>query len=248
MSLGHVLPDRAAAGDRPSALVGLVIVRGAGAPMVERRLPRRVSVTVGRGKQHGLGLVPEWVPLGLGRLSPVSEGWLVTNVARTSMSLENDWIRTGAAFFNPYATVMLQRGQHRVSWPGLRSPVSLSVSVRSRRWEDQRIPYAVDGGADVRVDGAASSLGMPGPTMSDAVRYRLAVLFRHLLEGEPAPLHLVRHAAESLGVTEEEVDDTAHRVRRRLNVALGTDLQSLEELGDYLVRGAGPLTASDLDP
>lgn len=246
MSLGPAVPlDQLVEDGGLSALVGLVIVRGGGAAPVQRRLPLRRPVTVGRRERHGFELTQEWVPLDLARLTPVADGWLVTNGARTPMSVVNDWISAGSATFKPHATVMLQRGEHRISWPGLRFPLALSVSVRPRRLDDRRTPYAVD--ATVDLGRPARSAG-PHPAMDDAVRYRLAVLYRHLLAEEPAPLRLLRRGAEQLGITEEELDETARRHRRRLNAARGTDLQSLEELGHYLVTRHGELTAADLDP
>jgi hypothetical protein len=83
--------------------------------------------------------------------------------------------------------------------------------------------------------------------MAAALRYRMAVLFRHLLEGDPEPPYVLTRRAEFLGLAEAELVDLAHRYRRRLN-ASGTDLQSLLELGEFLVRHPEGLTRSDLDP
>lgn len=147
--------------ERLSSLSGLLIVRGAGAPLVQRRLPRHTVVTVGRRERNGVELSPEWVPLEAARLVPVEEGWLVTNGARTRMSISSDWIHTGTAFFVPHATVTLQRGEHRVSWPELPSPLNLSITVRSRRMDDQRMAYVVDSTVDS--GGRSSQLGVEDP-------------------------------------------------------------------------------------
>jgi hypothetical protein len=248
MTLDHELSvEPTAPAGHASSLAGLVIVRGAGAPLVQRRLPRRSAVTVGRHERHGFALAPEWVPLVVGTLAPVPDGWLVTNGTRTTMLVENDWIETGTVFLRPNATAMLQRGEHRVCWPELRSSVSLSLTVRTRRLEDQRVPYAVDAVVDPRAAGVGSYLGVADAPMSGMLRYRLAMLFRHLLEGSEEPRHLLTRRAEQLGITEEELDETVQRFRRRLNAVRGTDLQSLEELGEHLVR-SGELSPWDLDP
>jgi hypothetical protein len=84
--------------------------------------------------------------------------------------------------------------------------------------------------------------------MSAALRYRLAVVFRHLLEDEPAPVHLLRRRAEFLGMTEPDLDWTVQRVRRRVNAARELRLQTVEDLGEYLVLETGALTRADLDP
>jgi hypothetical protein len=83
--------------------------------------------------------------------------------------------------------------------------------------------------------------------MSAALRYRLAVLFAHLIEGRPEPPRLVRGRAEFLGISEESLGDAAHRLRRRMNVVMGLDLHSLGELGQHLV-STGELGRQDLDP
>lgn len=234
--------------ERPASLAGLVVVRGAGAAVVPRRLPRGTTVHVGRRERHGVELRPEWVPLDLVSLAPVEEGWLATNTTRARMRVECDWVLGGAATFLPGATVMLQRGEHRLLWPELAHPVGVSVSVRTRRLEDQRVAYVVDSTVNADGRGVGSYLGVDDAPMSDSLRYRLAVLFRHLLEGEPEPLRLVARRAEFLGLSEDALDETAQRFRRRVNAVSGTDLQSLDELGAYLVGPAGVLTRADLDP
>jgi hypothetical protein len=230
----------------PSTLSGLLLVRGAGAPLVQRRLPGRSAVTVGRRERNGLVLTSEWAPLDAARLTPVEEGWLVTNGARTRMSVSNDWIHTGTAFFLPGAAVMLQRGEHRLAWPELPAPLSLMVTVRSRRMDDQRLCYAVDGAVGTSARSGPRS-AVEDPPMSAALRYRLAVLFGHLLLGAPAPANQLRRRAEFLLLEEQELEELAHRYRRRVNGARGTDLQTVEELGEHLV-ATGELTRADLDP
>lgn len=234
---------------RPSPLVGLFIVRGAGVPAVQQRLPRRSTATVGRRERHAVELRPEWVPLDLATFTAVADGWLVVNGARTPVRVENDWVRSGSASYLPRASVMLQRGDHHLTWPGLDGPVAISVTVRTRRLDDWRIRYAVDNRISVQgAPGLGSYLGVQEAPMSAALRYRLAVVYRHLIEGEPDPLHLLRRRAEYLGMTEHDLDWTVQRLRRRLNVVRGLDLQTLDELGDYLVHQTRELTRADLDP
>jgi hypothetical protein len=163
------------------------------------------------------------------------------------MEVENDWVQGGSAIFKPAAVVMLQAGEHRLQWSGLEHPLAVSVSVRTRRLDDQKIAYAVDATIDPGATGLRSELGVADAPMSAALRYRMAVLFRHLLEGDPEPLHVITRRAEFLGLPEAELVELAHRYRRRLN-ASGADLQSLLELGEFLVRHPEGLTVSDLDP
>ena len=250
-------PDRQPV-ERLPTLTGVIVVRGAGAPVEQQRLPRRSPATIGRGERHAVVVRPDWVPLDLATFSPVDEGWLVANGAGVPMRVESDWVQSGAASYQPHALVMLQRGDHRLSWPelggtrlggrGLGGPVTVSVTVRTRRLEDARTRYAVDSAVATPVRGPGVHRGGTEPPMSVALRYRMAVLFRHLLEGAPTPVHLVRHRAQFLGMTEHELDRIAQRLRRRLNAVRGLDLQSLDELGDYLVRGQGELSPKDLNP
>lgn len=234
---------------RPSSLVGLIIVRGAGFPAVQQRLPRRSTATVGRRERHAVELRPEWVPLDLATFTAVPGGWLVENGARSPLRVENDWVRSGSASYFPRASIMLQRGDHHVTWPGLDGPVAISVTVRTRRLDDGRIRYAVDNRISVSGNpGFGSYLGVQEAPMSAALRYRLAVVFRHLITGEPEPVGLLRRRAEYLGMTEQDLDWTVQRLRRRLNVVRGLDLQTLDELGDYLVHGTAELSRADLDP
>lgn len=231
-----------------SALVGLVVVRGAGAPLVQRRLPRRAPASVGRRERFAFELQPEWVPRGLGTFTPVEDGWLFTNLSRSWMRVESDFILTGSATFRRDAMTMLQRGDYRISWEGLDRPLGVSVTVRTRRLEDQRVPYAVDSALDAHAEGSGSYLGVTDAPMSAALRHRLAVHFRHLLENEPEPRNLLQRRAEELGMPEQQLETLVHRYRRRLNVVHGLDLQTFEELGEYLVLKSEELTGRDLDP
>ena len=230
-----------------STLVGLVVVRGGGVPVEQRRLPRRAPASVGRRERFAFDLPPEWVPRDLGTFSPVDDGWLLTNISRAWMRVESDFILTGSVVLRPEAITMLQRGDFRVSWEGF-DPLNVSVTVRTRRLDDQRLPFAVDSAVDPRLEGSGSYLGVTDAPMSAALRYRLAVLFRHLIEGELEPRHLLPKRAEALGTSEEELEASAHRYRRRLNVVHGLDLQSIEELGEYLVLKTDQLTKDDLEP
>jgi hypothetical protein len=231
-----------------TSLTGLVVVRGGGSPVVQRRLPRRSAASVGRRDRHAFELQQEWVPKDLGTFTPVEEGWIFVNHSRAWMRVESDFILTGSAVFRPEAMVMLQRGDHRVSWEGLGQPLGVSLTIRTRRLEDQRVPYAVDSTVDGHAPVEGSYLGVTDAPMTAALRYRLAVLFQHLLHGEAAPRHWLDRRAEALGVPAEELDAAAHRYRRRLNVVRSLDLQSLEELGEYLVLKSEELTKDDLQP
>ena len=215
--------------------------------MVQRRLPRRSPASLGRRERFAFELRPEWVPRELGTFTPVDDGWLLTNMSRAWMRVESDFILSGSVVLRSEAITMVQRGDYKISWEGF-DPLVLSVTVRTRRLDDQRIPYAVDSVVDGRAEGSGSYLGVTDAPMTAALRYRLAVLFRHLIENELEPRNLMERRAESLGISVEDLEATAHRYRRRLNVVHNLDLQSIEELGDYLVRKSDELTRDDLEP
>ena len=231
-----------------SSLVGIAVVRGGGAPLQQWRLPRRSPASLGKRERYAFALQPEWVPKDIATFTPVEDGWLCTNLSRDWMRLESDFILGGSAVFGPQAVVMLQRGDHRVGWSGLGAPLNVSVTVRTRRLEDQRLPYAGDSTVDAHVEGTGSYLGVTDAPMTAALRYRLAVLFRHLIEGELEPRNLLQRRAEALAMPAADLEAAAHRLRRRLNVVHGLDLQSIEELGEYLVLKTDQLTRVDLEP
>ena len=247
-----MLPDT-----HPSSLTGLVVVRGGGSSLLWRRLPRRSAVGVGQGERHGVVLPAPWVPRQLASLTPVDSGWWVTNGRRVPMQLESDWVQGGRVTYLPGGVAALQPGETRLSWPDLEGPTSLSVTVRTRRLEDQRVPYVVDNRLPDPHEAAVhhpveepqgSYLGLAETPMSLVLRYWLAVLFRHLVEGDSEPLELVRKRAAYLGAPEADLAEAAHRYRRRLNVVRDLDLGDLYDLGMYLVKETGELTAEDLDP
>jgi hypothetical protein len=252
MTLAPPMTSTASGTAALSSLVGLVVVRGGAGPVEQRRLPRRSTASVGSRDRNGFVVDLAWVPRDLGTFTAVEEGWLLHNTSRARMRLESDFVVGGSVVLLPSAIVMLQRGDHRVAWEGLERPLSVSVTVRTRKMEDHRIPFAVDSTVETtpesRDHAAGSYLGVADAPMSAALRYRLAMLFRHLLVGEPEPRNLLQRAAESLGMPEVELTDAAHRYRRRLNVVRGLDLQSLEELGEYLVQQAHELGKDDLEP
>ena len=252
MTTVSVAAPRAAltSGDAAPALpqvVGMVVIRGGGASVRQWRLPRRTTATVGRRERHGLLLPAPWAPAELAAFTAVGDGWLVTNASRGRMQVENDWLQGGEATWKPGSVVMLQRGEHRLQWSGLEKPLAVSVSIRTRRLDDQKVAYAVDSTIDTTATGLCDERGVSDAPMSAALRYRMAVLFRHLLEGDPEPPNVMTRRAEFLGLTEAELYDVANRYRRRLN-ASGADLQSLLELGEFLVRHPEGLTRADLDP
>lgn len=180
-------------------------------------------------------------------------GWVLRNGLTAPVGLESDWVRGSRVTYQPGAMVMLQQGEHRVIWEEWDQPVVLAVSVRGRRRDDARIPYLVDNRIPTEEESARRAgsggtyLGVPDAPMTLALRYRLAVLFRHLLEGETEPLDLVRKRAVYLGITVEELDEAANRYRRRLNAVLDVKLGDLYDLGQHL-HGAGEIEAPDLDP
>lgn len=75
----------------------------------------------------------------------------------------------------------------------------------------------------------------------------LAVAFRHLIERDVAqPANIAKHAAQSLGKSEQAVKNVLTDVRRKVNRERWLDLRDTEHLGFYLCRVTRAITSADL--
>ncbi len=167
--------------------------------------------------------------------------------------VSSEWINQG--HFKPGALIMLQQGDWELTWP-LDERVLLELDIRRVRRSEidvRRVahPRPV---ADRR---ARALTALPGAhvELSARERQQLAAMFAHLIHGEPPPDNLVtaaarifnRNAPESEHVSDAEIKQRAHRVRRRINMHRVVALATLHELGEYLVNVAGLLNEADLE-
>jgi hypothetical protein len=203
---------------------------------------------MGRSPGCAIELTPLWTPRRLASLAPVDGGWLLTNGDRTRVTAVSRSVRNGV--FERGAKVFLQPGQWSLSWE-LDGPCTASVRITSVPTDaPERLPYALNdhrGGPTTRPARLTAIAGAE-MALSPLTRHRLAVLFSHEFEDAAPPDNVCKAAAQRLGVTQAQVKRTALRVRDRLNTRREIPLESLEQLGYYLVHVSGALSPDDLEP
>jgi hypothetical protein len=166
------------------------------------------------------------------------------------------WLTGGV--FEPRAIVHLQAGSWHLSWD-LDGVCALDLDIRRRSAKDLGLPYALDSVVGrVHVEDvpltlfAAADLGL-----SPLARYRLAMLFAHLIRDESPPENLYAAFADRLYRRDDpawerarlQVKSTAVKTRDRLNRARPHNpLADVGELGYYLVNVTGHLGEEDLTP
>lgn len=197
-------------------------------------------ILVGRDAERGVCLDEPWVSRRLARLVPHDRWWLVVNGRRTRVQVDNPWV---SALFAPGAAVALPPGPTRLSWPHLDVGLELTVSVgdelggRPRRAQPEL--------ARAR-PGMVTDVAVRRQGLTAHQRNVMAVLYRHLLTHERPPVNLLQAAAGDLGATPGAVRQTATRIMNRLNRDRLIPLQTLDELGEYLVTTARVVTRDDL--
>jgi hypothetical protein len=77
-------------------------------------------------------------------------------------------------------------------------------------------------------------------------RYRLAVLFRHVLEGRPAPEPFFPPAVVEAGCTMQVLKNLLKETKHQLNRQRGLHLSSYDSLGYYLVHTTGVIRPEHL--
>lgn len=229
-------------------IAGFVTTRVDGFDTAVRRLTQGARSRIGRRERHAFSLREEWIPRDLAELIPIQEGWLIENGGRTRMRVRNTWIEGVEAFFSQRAMVMLQQGTSVIDWPELDGSLSLTVTIRNERATDRDIPYAVGSEIDAGRPVAGTNLRGREVEMSPGLKHRMAVLFRHLIERSEPPANLCETAAKRLGTSEQAVKNSANRYRQRLNASRGRSLETLEQLGYYLVVTSEAIGTVDLDP
>jgi len=219
------------------------------------RLPRTSTVLVGRLTGAGISLRPEWAPRRLCRLEPVRDGWL-HNDSRTRLRAESLWVTGGV--FEPRAIVLLQSGRWCLSWD-LDGDCRLDVSIRRPSAKASRLPFALDAvvGRALVEDMPATHFAATDLALSPLARYRLAVLFEHLILADDPPENLYAAYADRFHRRDDprweqarlQVKSTAVKTRDRLNRARPHNpLRDVADLGYYLVTVTETLREEDLTP
>ncbi|MCC2593786.1 hypothetical protein LKO27_10250 [Tessaracoccus sp. OS52] len=190
------------------------------------------------GREHGseIYLEPGWVSRRQASIARHPSGAILTNLARykmrvTSDALDSTVYRGGA--------VLISRGDTaEAAWPGMPDRLTALLAVSLPEGVKRLLPR-----------GKGAGTLRPSPSWiedaSPVVRYRMAVLFRHLLCGGERPSALYEAAAAELGVSVGVLKQTVHRLRVQ---AARSDhaLVDVDALGRYLVDSRS-LTKNDLD-
>lgn len=203
--------------------------------------PQHESLTLGRVPHAGLHLGDDWVPSRLGRLVPFDRGW-VLQLGRSRATVVNKYI--GQHVFRGRAMVALQPGRSLVHFLDLDRELKLAVTIgadvaegleelhNAPERDPARNPETVYAGHDVE--------------LTDHQRAVVAVAYRHLIERAPKPANVVKHAAQTLGKSEQSVKNTLSDIRRKVNRERWLDLRDAEHLGFYLTRVTRAITLVDL--
>jgi len=221
------------------------------------RLPGE-PVTVGRARGAAAHLPSEQVPRVLATMVPYSstpsvlghakgpwQGWLMINGERTRARAEN---RLAIVEAEPSGVVALQDGTTTVIWPELDEAVTLTIVVGTGR-SDPALPVARDRAPDDRaVAPPATRVALQRSDVRPSLRHSMAVLFRHLLEGTQKPVNVYRTAAHEMGTTEAALKRSAERLMGRINEhRFGGRIDTLDQLGHYLVTTSALITTDDLE-
>jgi hypothetical protein len=171
---------------------------------------------------------------------------MLANGTRTRVRVKS---RRADGYFQANALVALQQGTWDLTWD-LDGECRATAKIdRVRQGEARRMPVALSTkGEYVGRPAPLTDVAAARMKMSPQIRHRLAVLFAYEIEGFPAPPNMCRAAADRIGARERDVLKAAVRIRDRVNALRLARLDSLEELGFYLVHVSGVIGPDDLDP
>lgn len=209
----------------------------------ERVLAPGIATTVGRGTVWA-GMNQPWVPRELLVLKPSSQGW-VAHLRRGPAQVDADFMRGTA---QAGAQILLHRGAWRLSWSGLKHPLSVlvTVSVAHR-------PLAPRGRAahqDV-LGGGVSRTEVPRSVVRGDHVARLARVFAPAIEGRPMPHDHIGKVAAEFALTPQQLRNWLHKRRLSAERQLAREgtprtFSSLAEFGTWLVE-TGHLSAVHLE-
>lgn len=201
-------------------------------------LPLSDDAAIGRRQDSLLRVLEPWMPQTLIEITNAhSLGWVVT--AGTGVTVDVSGTRIEASVM-PGGAQLLGRGAWRLVFPTLDHRCRLDVRVFHPSSRAPLDPRSLTRPRELTMDEllaarkskvtAAAKVGMTPLT-----KYRLAVLYRHLLEDGPPPDNLCAAAGAALDMDEDAVRRLAYRIRDRLNEYRSNKLVSLDDLGDFLV-------------
>lgn len=196
---------------------------------------------VGRSEGSCVPLDEEWVSRTQLNIQRQSDGWVVTNGYRTRMRASSSSVEAMVA---PGGSLLVHPGEPlELSWPELPHNLTMTLTSFGRRRQlgGQRprpghgtlLPFS-------RQKGRLSRLQFWRH------RERLAILFRHLLLGQPRPSNLYTEAAQRSGVSEATLRQLVRRLLLDINDGRAQPLQGVDALGHYLVETTGELRLEHL--
>lgn len=210
-----------------------------------------LPVTIGRHPCNAVRVEHAWMPRRLATVDPSTGSVMLRNGLRTRSVVRGPGLE---ATVQPGACLHLSPGKWKVRWP------ELDHEVVTLLWlDDDEDGYDWPSAGD-RADADGHPRAFQGTEMAgqdvgavlnDLQRRRLAVLFRHVVEGRPAPDRFYQQAAEQLGASEQVLKNLVRETRDRLNdqrgLRFGAGPDQLEVLGYYLVHTTGVLRREHLD-
>lgn len=199
------------------------------------------EVWVGRSEGSGLRLREAWVPRALARFVPMQLGWLVQNGSRARMRVQNDYL--GDALTAPGSLVALQAGRSKLSWPELDDTCQLGLVIGEGVAEG--LPE-LENGRPADSSTVGTDYAVHHVEIKPAVRETMAVVFAHLLTGEPKPANLALAASKRLGRSEQAIKNVTKALRDQINEERWLNLQTLDQLGHYLIGTTRTLSQDDL--
>lgn len=178
-------------------------------------------------------------------MTPQDFGWLLKNGLSTRVEVTGPGVH--GLRFEPSASVALVRGDWVLDW-ALDKPLQARVCVTTSPAPPD-LPWALDRMVpSPKPELPRTSYAADDVPMSPAERHLLAVLFMHEFTAAPAPRNLCAAAGARLGLSSSDVKNRANVVRRRVNGRRQATIDSLDELGFYLVHTAQALSPDDLEP
>ena len=155
------------------------------------------------------------------------------------------------AVLAPGRHLVLGAAAWRIRWPELDNPVDLRVDLEVPDPPDVDVwPLLAD---TTDEHGHPRQIAMTlaaGDDLAQVLtplrRYRLAVLFRHVLEGRPAPDPFFPPAVAEAGCTMQVLKNLLKDTKYQLNRQRGLHLNSYDSLGYYLVHTTGVIRPEHL--
>lgn len=206
-------------------------------------LPTYDHVSIGRLPGSGIHLPDNWVPSRLCRFQPYDRGWVV-QLGRARGHVHNKYLND--LVFPARTAIALQPGRSLITFPELDDHLRIAVVIGAG--EAKNLPVAQDE-RDLAEDVGRTDYAAGRVAFTANQRRVLAVTFRHLF-GRPTepPGNVAAAAAVRLGMTESAVKVALGKARKKVNDERWLNLETNDQLGQYLVRLTRTLTEDDLPP